>query len=212
MTTTEIFLQSPMIGILRVHDARIAVQAAKAAVAGGLRMVEVTTDSRDFERTLGELRSALPDDVPVGAGTVRTEAELAMAMRLGAQFIVTPVVVAPVIQACVSAGLPIFPGAFTPTEIWTAHELGATAVKLYPAGSLGAQFVRDLRSPLHGVKMIPTGQVTPDRLADYLLAGAFGCGLGTTLFLPDAIQSQNWSAITEIARRFARTLESHRAS
>ncbi len=210
MITLKAFEEIPIIGILRGFDLKTCVAASIAAAKGGVRMVEITTDTPGYRDIVSAVRAAVDRDVRVGVGTVRTTEELDSAMTAGAEFIVTPVVCAPVIEVCVKANLPIFPGAFSPTEIWTAHQLGATAVKVFPAGSLGVSYVKDLRAPLNGVRLLPTGQVTPARLAEYLAAGAFGCGVGSTLFLPEAVQTGDWPAVSKAAQDFCEVIRSHR--
>src|SRR5690606_14152385 len=93
-------------------------------------------------------------------------------------------VVPEVIAECVRRGLPVFPGAFTPTEIHQAHRLGATMVKLFPAHRLGPDYVRDLKAPLSSVRLLATGGITPESLREYAQAGADGFGIGSPLFSP----------------------------
>ncbi len=138
----------------------------------------------------------------VGAGTVTSLPELHEAHAAGASFIVTPVVVPEVIVECVRLGLPVFPGAFTPTEIHQAHRLGATMVKLFPANRLGPAYVRDLKAPLSSIPLLATGGITPESLPEYRRAGADGFGLGNPLLEPDRLNAGDWEWLRARATHF----------
>jgi len=139
----------------------------------------------------------------VGAGTVCTLSDLEKAVNAGASFIVTPVVEEQVISACVEAGIPVFPGAFTPTEIYKAWSLGASIVKLFPAAFMGLAYIRDVQAPLNQVKLMPTGGVDLNNCLEFLLAGVSGLGIGSKLFDSDLIRQKNWPGLEAHFSAFA---------
>lgn len=205
----ESFWKFPVVGILRgmsLDDARVAV---KAACDGGLRCVEITMNTAGAAEQIRMVRALSIDGVAVGAGTVRNRRELDQAIEAGAQFIVTPIVVPDVIRACVAAGLPIFPGALTPSEIWAAWELRATAVKIFPAELGGPTYIAAVKAPLNEVRLMPTGGVTPEILPVYRKAGAEAFGVGSPLFDKTRVAARDWSWITSQAARF---VEAYRQS
>ncbi len=171
-----------VIGIIRGCPTSSIVAVAGAAVSAGLEAVEVTLDSPSAATSIRALRNAF-DGVAVGAGTVRTVAGVNAAADAGAVFIVSPFVDRDVITAALERGLAVLPGAATPTEVWGAAAAGATAVKVFPAASLGGpDYIAALRAPLGDIALVPTGGVGVDDAADYLAAGAAAVGVGSALF------------------------------
>src|SRR5690606_35070285 len=132
----------------------------------------------------------------IGAGTVLDAEGAGHAIDAGAQFVVTPVVDLPTIAAVRSRNAPIVPGAYTPTELYTAWRAGATLVKLFPATNLGPGFVREVLAPLPELRLCPTGGVTLDNVADWFAAGAAGVGVGSSLMPRDALEAGRWDEIT----------------
>jgi 2-dehydro-3-deoxyphosphogluconate aldolase/(4S)-4-hydroxy-2-oxoglutarate aldolase len=102
-------------------------------------------------------------------------------------------------------------GAFSPTEILTAHECGADMVKLFPAGIHGFPYFRAIQGPLEGIKLLPTGGVTPDNAGEWIHAGAHAIGIGSSLIHPDAVQSGNFSRITDLSKRLVENIMNARS-
>lgn len=171
-----------MIGVLRRIPTPQALAAAAAAVDGGLQAVEITMDGDDGEDQISAMREHLGADVLVGAGTVTSLERFSRSVAAGAQFIVSPAFDAQIVELARGAGLPVIPGALTPTEVLTAWRAGATIVKLYPVGPLGPAYVRTLLEPLSEVKVMCNGLVTTADAPDFLRAGATAVGMAGTLF------------------------------
>lgn len=170
----------------RVEPAeRLAALVAELASAGA-RIFEVTMDAADPATALAACRRAAPTDALVGAGTVRTAAQLDAALAAGVDFGVSPVLDPELVATAVTAGLPFVPGAYTPTEVDAAWRAGATFVKLFPASSLGPAHLRELRGPLGEVEVIPTGGIDAGNAAGYLAAGAAAVGVGSAIVNADA--------------------------
>ncbi|MBL9212990.1 MAG: bifunctional 4-hydroxy-2-oxoglutarate aldolase/2-dehydro-3-deoxy-phosphogluconate aldolase [Opitutaceae bacterium] len=198
------FAQLPLVAILRGQPAAHVAPIVRTLGAAGFCAVEVTMNSPGAADQIRAAVELAPDGMSIGAGTVTTLAELDAAQAAGAGFIVTPVVVPDVINACVHRGLPVFPGAFTPTEVFHAHRLGATMVKLFPAHRLGPGYLRDLLAPLSTVRVLATGGITPETLPEYVRAGAAGFGLGSPLLMPERLAAGDWYWLRQRAAEFCR--------
>ena len=204
----ELFNQAPIVGIIRhlsADDVRLILPVYQDA---GLTTIEVTMNTPGAERILQEASQQYPTGLNIGAGTVCSEDDLDRALAAGAQFIVTPIIQKKVIRACVKQGIPIFPGAFTPSEIYKAWTLGATMVKVFPTTALGPGYIRDVKAPLSQLKLMPTGGITLTNLRDFLNAGADGLGIGSHLFDKTLIADKNWLGLKAHFQRFANMLSS----
>ncbi len=168
------------IGIVRAGSAAEASAAGTALIDGGLAVVEVAYTTPGASAAISVLRSERPDAI-VGAGTVVDAAAAFAAIDAGAQFLVSPVVAEEVVRAGHRYGVAVLPGAATPTEMNRAMELGADMVKLFPAGSLGPEFMRSVAAAMPQVPFVPTGGVTADSAIDWLAAGAVAVGIGGSL-------------------------------
>jgi 2-dehydro-3-deoxyphosphogluconate aldolase / (4S)-4-hydroxy-2-oxoglutarate aldolase len=181
------------IGILRAGSAAEAVSAGRALVQGGVRVVEVAFTTPDAPAAIADLRAACPDAL-VGAGTVLDAAAAFAAVQAGASFLVSPLVSEEVLRAGHRYGVAVLPGAGTPTEINAAMELGADAVKLFPAASLGTGYLRSVVAAMPQVPFVPTGGITAPDAPEWLTAGAMAVGVGGDLTRGDL------SAIADRAR------------
>ena len=197
--------ETRLVAIIRGMDPEICVKLAEAYVEGGIRLVEVTFDQTgDPRKTIAAIRAIrerFAGKLHVGAGTVLTEAQLKAVIEAGGEFMVTPSVNPVLIRMCVAAGLVAMPGAFTPSEIVTAHEAGADIVKIFPIRALGPQYVKDVLAPLKHISLMAVGGVNPDNAADYLKAGCVGVGASGSLVNKEWIAAGEWSKIAAEARR-----------
>jgi len=176
----ESFEAAPIVAILRGQSLDTCVKIAEALLSAGFATLEVTMNTPEVSNIISELHRRFPT-LNVGAGTVCTSAELTIALEAGASFIVTPIIDESVITTCVEKGIPVFPGAYTPTEIFKAWSLGASAVKVFPASQLGVQYVKDLSGPLPQIKLVPTGGVSQANIRSFFAAGVAGVGMGSAL-------------------------------
>lgn len=174
----KVLRETGVIAIVRHVDAQFILPMAEALYAGGVRMMEVTMNTVGAADMICTLRAAYEGKMMIGAGTVTDMPRLQEAVDAGAQFIVTPNVCPEVISWCVSHDLLITPGALTPSEICTAAALGCRYVKLFPAGSMGAAYLKAIRGPLSDVHMLVVGGISSANLEEYLKAGAIGAGIG----------------------------------
>lgn len=185
------------IAVLRTQDLTLGRTLAHAVVAGGMRLVEITWNSVEPDKLIAELRDTFPD-CWIGTGTVLTVADLKAAIACGSQFCFTPHLNPQLIETAVNAGIPIIPGALTPTEIVTAWQAGASAVKVFPVQAVGGMdYIKALQGPLGNIPLIPTGGVTLDNATAFIQAGAIAVGLSGQLFPTQLIKTADWHAIQQ---------------
>jgi 2-dehydro-3-deoxyphosphogluconate aldolase/(4S)-4-hydroxy-2-oxoglutarate aldolase len=194
--------RSRVIAIGRRLAPESIVPAAEALVAGGVLAFEITLDSPDAIHAIRDLSERYSDGpLLVGAGTVLDLVSASAAVRHGARFLVSPHTDVELVHWAADQGIPVFPGAFTPSEILTAWRAGATAVKLFPASAAGPTYLREVRGPLAGVPLIPTGGITAENAAGFIAAGAVALGVGSWLVgdgAPDRIRRRATELINAV--------------
>lgn len=186
--------KAPIVGIIRNIPLEIALKIAKQYVEAELFTLEVTMNTENAAKIIKTLRSEFPT-LNVGAGTVCDKEDLENALDAGAQFIVTPIIDEEIIKACTLKEIPIFPGAYTPTEIYKAWMLGASAVKIFPATQLGPQYIKDVLAPLNNIKLLPTGGVSINNIKSFFQAGAIGVGMGSSLLNKKLIKDGDFNGL-----------------
>ncbi len=202
--------QTRAIAVIRADSLALSEQLAAAVAAGGVEHIEIAWNSDRPAKTIARLRERLPDCY-VGAGTLLHSEAATEAIAAGAQFLFSPHIAVELVQQAVAVGVPIVPGALTPTEIVTAWQAGATAVKVFPVLSLGgAAYLRSLRAPLRDIPLIPTGGVNLANAPDLLAAGAVAVGLSSQLFPQALLAAEDWDGIAERARQLLQSLHKSR--
>jgi 2-dehydro-3-deoxyphosphogluconate aldolase/(4S)-4-hydroxy-2-oxoglutarate aldolase len=204
----KLFKKAPIVGIVRNISFEDIKQILPIFREAGLTTIEITMNTPGAEAIIRYALENEQNGLNIGAGTVCSKEDLNVALDAGAQFIVTPVINKKVIKSCVKKGVPIFPGAFTPTEIYNAWTLGASMVKIYPATSLGPEYIKDLKAPMSQLKLLPTGGVGLDNMSDFLKTGANGLGIGGQLFDKKLIQEKNWEGLRAHFQQFVQKLTS----
>lgn len=207
----ESFARFPVIGILRGFAPDLAIDSGRAAAGAGLAAIEVTLNSPRATEQIRALRQALGESVWVGAGTVLDAGQAREALAAGAQFLVSPVVDAGVMATGREAGVGLFPGALTPTEVLQAWRQGATMVKVFPAGPLGPAYIKALKGPLDNIPLLPTGGIGLQNAEAFLAAGADGFGIGEPLFDKGRILARDWPFLRERVSQFRALFAAHRA-
>lgn len=186
------------LAIVRGRDRDGSLAAVQALVEEGIRIVEVSLTGVDALSVLRQAADKLDPSAMLGAGTLRTVTQLDAALEAGATFIVSPALTAGAIEA-IRRGIPTLPGVFTPTELEHALELGATAVKLFPASLGGPGYLRALREPYPDAQIVAVGGVQLDVVDAYFESGALAVGLGGPL-LGDAPHGGDLTALRQRAR------------
>lgn len=188
-----------LVAIVRGRRADAVEATARTLADAGVRLLEVSLTSPDAVAVIARLAADLPADVRVGAGTVLRSAQADDVVAAGAAFAVTPDL-GEGARRCIDRDLPTLVGAMTPTEVTTARAAGAAAVKLFPAGALGPEFLRAVRAPLPDVPFVPVGGVGAADVPDWFAAGAVAVGVGSPL-VGDAADGGDLAALRDRAAR-----------
>lgn len=191
-------LEVGIVAILRMKDSEKILPAANAILEGGIISIEVslnTPNAIDCIKQLSKINGMLP-----GVGTV-TSAKIAIeAIEAGAEFVVTPITKKEIIDTCHELGKPVISGAFTPSEIYQAHEWGADIVKVFPAGILGMNFIKAVKAPFPNIKLMPTGGVNAANIDQWFGIGADCVGVGACFTNPSIIENADWKRQTARAK------------
>ena len=201
-----------LVPVLRADSEEEALAIAYALEAGGVTILEVTMTVPGAIDAIRRLASEAGDRILVGAGTVLDPETARACMLAGAEFIVSPALNVKTIEICRRYDVAVFPGALTPTEVITAWQAGADAVKVFPCSALGgAKYLKALKAPLPQVEVIPTGGVSLATAAEFLEAGAIALGVGGDLVDNKAIRAGKPEVITENARKYLEIVGMHHA-
>lgn len=190
-----ILLGNPVVAVLRARHAREYAPVIAALAAGGVRSIELTLSTAGVFELLPALARDFGDDVEIGVGTITTRTEAEQALDAGARFLVTPVADSTIVGAAVDRGVPVFPGGLTPTELFSGWRAGATAVKVFPASTVGPGYVSQLRGPFPDIQVIPSGGVGIQDAAAWISAGALAVSLGGPL-LGDSFKGGDLARLT----------------
>ncbi|MCL2725313.1 MAG: bifunctional 4-hydroxy-2-oxoglutarate aldolase/2-dehydro-3-deoxy-phosphogluconate aldolase [Polyangiaceae bacterium] len=205
--TLQAIERQRVVAVVRLDDAARLLPVIEALAAADVCVVEVTVTIPGALEAMAGMKSKLDSRVVVGAGSVLDSETARLAILAGARFVVGPTFSPAVLSLCHRYDVLAIAGAYTPTEIVAAWEAGADLVKVFPAGSLGPRYLKDLlQGPLPQLRLVPTGGVTADNAAAYLAAGAFAVGAGGDLVQRDAVARGDYARITEQARRLVRAV------
>src|SRR5690606_37980760 len=192
-----LFEKVPIVGILRNYPDQHMQRLAESYAQAGLTTLEITMNTPGAAKTIASLVKKMGKQLNIGAGTVCSLKDLEQALDAGAQFVVTPITDDAVIEECVANKIPIFPGAFTPSEIYKAWSLGASMVKVFPASKLGPDYIKEVNAPLNQIKLMPTGGISLDNMKAFMKAGAQGFGIGSHLIPKDMVENEDWKALSQ---------------
>lgn len=203
MRSFEVIKQDRVVAVIRGRRVADPKALTETLVGAGIRSVEFTFTIPDALSIV----EAAASHANVGAGTALTAEQAESAIEAGAAFIVSPALKPEVAAVAKRRGVPVFLGAFTPSEIVAAFEAGATAVKLFPARIGGPKYVADLRGPLPHVTLIPSGGIREDNARDYLAAGAIAVYAGSSLAPPALVETGDYEEIGRRAKSFVAALK-----
>lgn len=195
--------QTGIMTIVRGIDRSAILNVAEALYEGGIRVMEVALNTVGAFYMIKDLNKQFGKKMFIGAGTVLDTNDAKAALEAGAAFFVAPNTDKRVIGYACEENVPVFPGAFTPTEIVRAWKAGATAIKLFPTSSLGIGYVKELMGPLGHIPMLAVGGVHADNAADYLRTGCRGIGVASAVLDLDAIREGRYEAVRERAALFS---------
>lgn len=202
-TASEVMRDAPVIPVIVLQDPAHAVPLARALVAGGIRMLEVTLRTPVALSCIEAIAKEVPDAV-VGAGTVRSAADAQAAATAGARFAVSPGFTPSVGRACRDLGLALLPGVATGSEIMMAQEEGCTELKFFPALQAGGPaMLKAWQGPFGEVRFCPTGGVSASNAAEFLALSNVACVGGSWLTPAELVAKGDWDGITRLAREAA---------
>lgn len=213
-TKAEIISQLTNPGIIAVVRAKRADQViplSEALLAGGVVAIEITMSTPDAIAAIRDVSKKLGDRALIGVGTVLDAATCKAAIEAGAQFIVSPICRTELVRIAAEAQKPVMLGAYTPTEAQTAYEAGSDFIKIFPADTLGAKYVKALRAPLPHLHIVPTGGVDLNTIADFFKAGCPAVGAGSSLVSKEILEKDDWAQLTRRAEAFVTAAKAARA-
>ena len=204
LTALQVMQDSPVIPVIVLTDVTQAVLMARALVAGGIRMLEVTLRTPQALACIEAIARDVPEAV-VGAGTVRSAQDAQASAMAGARFIVSPGYTLALGQACRDVGLPLLPGVATASEIMMAQADGLTALKFFPAMQAGGPaMLKAWNGPFGDVQFCPTGGVMAANAMEFLALPNVVCVGGSWLTPPDVLARGNWAQVTALAFQASR--------
>ncbi len=204
MSVIDILRLGPVMPVLVIDDLSHAVPLARALVAGGIRVLEVTLRTPVALDAVRAMCAAVPDAV-VGVGTITSPQDLADSKAAGAVFGVSPGLTASLLEAARQTGLPLLPGTMTPSDVMTARAAGLTACKLFPAAVAGGVgMLKALYGPFADMSFCPTGGIDAASAPQYLALPNVACVGGSWLAPKALVQAGDWPAITALAKAASR--------
>jgi len=189
------FRELPLMGILRGVQAESIEPVIEMAISSGLQTVEITMNTPGAPDLIRRAVKSSQGRLMIGAGTVVTSEHLKVALDAGARFIVSPMLVYDVLEYCRDNEIPVFPGAFTPQEIYNAWVAGATMVKIFPAQFLGPEYIREIKGPFNSIDMLACGGITPENIRSYFDCGASAVAFGGSVFREEWLKARDFDSI-----------------
>jgi 2-dehydro-3-deoxyphosphogluconate aldolase/(4S)-4-hydroxy-2-oxoglutarate aldolase len=200
-----------IIAIVRAQQPAQVLPLFEALIAGGVRAIEITMTTPNALAAIREARERIGERAVIGVGTVLEAETCRAAIAAGAEFVVTPICRTELVAVAHAAGCAIMLGAYTPTEAQLAHEAGADFIKIFPADNLGPGYIKALRAPLPHLRIVPTGGVDVQNVADFLKAGCAALGVGSSLVSAKILQEADWPELTRRANALVNAARQARA-
>jgi len=195
----EIFKRKA-VAVLRVKEEDKLKKVIEAIDAGGVSVAEITMTVPNAIKLIEKMSNELDEHIIIGVGSVLSKEVAEDAIKAGAKYVVSPILKKEIIEMAQKYDVPVMPGCFTPTEIYSAFEMGADIVKVFPADIVGMPFFKAILAPMPHLKLMPTGGVSLTNAGDWLKAGACAVGIGSALLDNIAIKEENYLKLTENAK------------
>lgn len=208
----EALVDAGAIAVIRMQSAEKLTRTVSALREGGITAIEITMTTPNALRLIEETATAFSDDeeVLVGVGSVLDGPTAQQAINAGSTFVVSPILSAEMIETCHRYDVPAMPGAYTPTEVARAHELGSDVVKIFPANTVGPGYFGALKGPMPHVKLMPTGGVSLENAGEWIEAGACAVGVGSALLDKQALANEDYETLTENAETLRQSIDDAR--
>jgi len=192
--------------IIRGAEAEKAVKIAQSLFDGGIKLIEVTFNTDKAIEMIEAIKRTMGDKMYVGAGTVLDQETAILAINAGAEFILSPSISEGMIKVCNRYGKVAIPGVMTPSEAVRAMELGADILKLFPAGELGPEYLKSIRSPLNHIEFIAVGGINLENAKSFMKSGAIGLGIGSSLVDNSLVINSKFTELEKRANSFVQLL------
>lgn len=196
------FRKKPVLGILRGISPKTLDPLLETIISSGLETIEFAMNAPGAADLIRQASRRGKGTLMIGAGTVLDLRTLHAALRAGASFVVSPVLVEPVARYCVKQKIPFFPGAFTPTEIYKAWQAGATMVKVFPAGGLGPAYFREVKGPFPQIELLACSGVRPETTRNYFQNGASAIAFGSSVFCKKWVDQGQFPKVRQKIRSY----------
>jgi len=207
ISPADVLTAGPVVPVIVIHDAAQAVPLAKALLAGGIKVLEVTLRTPAALEAIGLISHEIPDAI-VGAGTVISPGELDAVQEAGGVFAISPGLTPDLLDAAIKGNIPLIPGISTPSELMAGLERGYEYFKFFPAEAAGGiKMLKSIAGPFPQATFCPTGGITPDNYREYLALETVACVGGSWLVPSDAVSSGNWGRITDLSRNAVKTVD-----
>jgi 2-dehydro-3-deoxyphosphogluconate aldolase/(4S)-4-hydroxy-2-oxoglutarate aldolase len=198
----RVLKQEKIVAIVRGTAPQHLDDTAEALINGGIRLLEVTLNTQGALEAITRWREQYGEQAHIGAGTVLDSEMAQQAIDAGAEYLISPNLDEEVVKLGVNSSVAVWPGAMTPTEIVRAWKAGASAVKVFPSATLGANYFKEVRGPLSQIPLMATGGINLENLSDFLRAGAVAVGVGGSLVDNKLIESGCFDELTARAHHY----------
>lgn len=205
----ENLLQNKAFAVIRLKEAEKALQTVEALIAGGVKNIEITLTSEDPYNVIREVSNKFSCIAEIGVGSVLNSQMLKKSVNAGATYVVTPIFKPELIDLSHSLNCPIFVGAYSPTEIYSATEAGADIVKVFPANIVGMDYFKAIKAPMPDLNIMPTGGVNLSNADQWFKVGACAVGVGGALVDNEAIKSNNFEQLKNNAVELMNTINKY---
>jgi len=203
----EIFRRKA-VAVLRVKEEDKLKKVIQAIYNGGVSVAEITMTVPNAIKLIEKMSQELDENIIIGVGSVLSKEIAEEAIKAGAKYVVSPILKKEIIETAQKYDIPVMPGCFTPTEIYSAFEMGADIAKVFPADIVGMSFFKAILAPMPHLKLMPTGGVSLTNAGDWLKAGACAVGIGSALLDNKAIKEVNYLKLTENAKILMNSINS----
>jgi 2-dehydro-3-deoxyphosphogluconate aldolase/(4S)-4-hydroxy-2-oxoglutarate aldolase len=203
----EIFKRKA-VSVLRVKEEDKLKKVIEAIAEGGVSVAEITMTVPNAIKLIEKMSQELDENIIIGVGSVLSKEVAEEAIKAGAKYVVSPILKKEIIEMAQKYDVPVMPGCFTPTEIYSAFEMGADIAKVFPADIVGMPFFKAILAPMPHLKLMPTGGVSLTNAGDWLKAGACAVGIGSALLDDKAIKEENYLKLTENAKTIMNNINS----
>jgi 2-dehydro-3-deoxyphosphogluconate aldolase/(4S)-4-hydroxy-2-oxoglutarate aldolase len=207
----EMVKQLGLLAVIRGPSPELTIKMVEALIAGGVTGIEITYTTPNAEEVVSDLSRQFGNQILLGMGTLTKPEQAGTAKAAGATFLVSPVCEPTLLKSMVASGLLCMAGAFTPSEVLQAYNLGSDVVKVFPGSLGGPAYIKALKGPFPYIPMMPTGGVSAANVADWFAAGVVAVGAGSELCPPKLAKEGKFDEISKRAAEFVQIVKSARS-